>query len=357
MIGASPGFIENADIHWEEAEQIDIAIDLGAFNNRLTATIDFYDKTTKGLLERIPIPAHVGNDPPFDNVGSVRNRGVELSFNWRQYVDGLRYSFGINGAYNKNEMTVIGNEEGILPGAEVFFNGMTMVTRTELGLPIAYFYGYKTDGIFQSMADVYQHIGPNGQVIQPNAKPGDVRFVDVNGDGVINDKDRTMIGNPTPKLTFGFNGSIEYKNFDLSMLVVGTYGNDILRNTERYLPYTNRTADILDRWTEENPSETTPRVAWTDTNGNTRVSDIFIEDGSFIRVKNLQVGYTMPARLQNRLKAKNLRFYVSVENLYTFTKYTGADPEIGAMSSFDIGIDRGIYPQARTFRLGTTMTF
>ena len=146
----------------------------------------YYVKTTKGLLERIPIPAHVGNDPPFANVGSVQNQGVEMSFNWRHFVKGLRYSVGVNASYNQNKMTKIGNEDGVLPGASWAVAGM--VTRTEIGLPIAYFWGYKTDGIFQSQQDINRHIGPNGQILQPYAKPGDVRFVDVNKDGVINEK-------------------------------------------------------------------------------------------------------------------------------------------------------------------------
>jgi TonB-dependent starch-binding outer membrane protein SusC len=356
LIGASPQYIENADIAWEESEQINFASDLGAFNNRLTATFDYYIKTTRGLLERIPIPAHVGNDPPFANVGSVQNRGVEMSVNWRNVAGNFRYSVGVNASYNKNKMTKIGNEEGVLGGASWAVAGM--VTRTEIGLPIAYFYGFKTDGIFQSQAEVFQHIGPNGQVLQPFAKPGDVRFVDVNEDGTISPLDRTIIGNPTPDWTFGMNGSLEYKQFDFSFLLVGTYGNDVFNGSQRQdLFYTNRTTAILDRWTPDKPSSTTPRVAWTDVNGNYRVSDLYIEDGSFLRVKNIQFGYTLPESIQNRIRAKNLRFYVSAENLLTLTSYTGADPEIGAMSSFDIGIDRGIYPQARTFRLGTTITF
>ncbi|NHB68101.1 SusC/RagA family TonB-linked outer membrane protein [Perlabentimonas gracilis] len=354
--GASPAYIENNDIHWEESEQLDIALDFGAYNNRLTATIDYYIKTTSGLLERIPIPAHVGNDPPVANVGSVQNKGVELSINWRHYFNDFGYSLGINGAYNQNKMTKIGNDEGVLPGATWAVAGM--VTRTELGLPIAYFWGYETDGIFQSQAEIFQHIGKTGQVLQPNAKPGDVRFVDVNNDGRINEEDRTMIGNPTPPLTFGMNASVDYKRFDLSILLVGSYGNDVFNGAQRQdLRYTNRSTAILDRWTPENPSTTTPRYTWVDVNNNYRVSDLYVEDGSFVKVKNVQLGYTLPEVLLNRISSRTWRFYVSVENLFTFTKYTGADPEIGAMSSFNIGIDRGIYPQARTIRFGTSMTF
>ncbi|MDX9771052.1 MAG: TonB-dependent receptor [Tenuifilaceae bacterium] len=354
--GASPAYIENNDIHWEESEQLDIALDFGAYNNRLTATIDYYIKTTSGLLERIPIPAHVGNDPPVANVGSVQNKGVELSINWRHYFNDFGYSVGINGAYNQNKMTKIGNDEGVLSGATWAVAGM--VTRTELGLPIAYFWGFKTDGIFQSQAEVFQHIGKTGQVLQPNAKPGDVRFVDSNNDGVLNENDRTMIGNPTPPLTFGMNASIDYKRFDFSVLLIGSYGNDVFNGAQRQdLRYTNRSTAILDRWTPENPSTTTPRYTWDDVNYNYRVSDLYVEDGSFVKVKNVQLGYTLPEVLLNRMSSRTWRFYVSVENLFTFTKYTGADPEIGAMNSFDIGIDRGIYPQARTIRFGTSMTF
>lgn len=356
MTGASPAYIENADIHWEESHQFDAAFDLGAFNNRLTATADYYIKTTSGLLERIPIPAHVGNDPPFANVGSVRNRGVEVSLNWRHVYKEWKYSLGLNGSYNQNTMTEIGNEEGVLPGATWAVAGM--VTRAEEGLPIGYFWGYQTDGIFQNQAEVFQHIGRTGEVLQPRAVPGDVRFVDVNDDGVINDDDRTMIGNPTPDFTMGFNASVEYRQFDFSVLIVGAYGHEIFNGMQRPdLRYTNRTEAILDRWTGEGTSETIPRFTWIDVNNNNRISDLYIEDGSFTRVKNVQVGYSLPQPVMDRLNMRAWRFYLSFENLFTFTQYSGADPEIGAMSSFDIGIDRGVYPQARTIRIGTAVTF
>jgi TonB-linked SusC/RagA family outer membrane protein len=356
LVGASPSFIENADIRWEESEQLDIALDFGAFNNRLTATFDYYIKTTNGLLERIPIPGHVGNDPPFANVGSVQNRGVEMSVNWRHYLKDLRYSFGVNASYNKNEMTKIGNEDKVLPGATWAIAGL--VTRAEEGLPIGYFWGFQTDGIFQNESEIFQHIGPTGELLQPNAVPGDVRFVDVNGDGILNEDDRTMIGNPTPDWTLGINGSAEYRNFDFSFLFTGAFGHEVFNGSQRQdLRYTNRTAAILDRWTGEGTSDEVPRYTWLDVNNNYRVSDLYIESGSFLRLKNIQIGYTLPRSFLDKIGASVWRFYVSAENLVTFTGYTGADPEIGARSSFDIGIDRGIYPQARTFRFGTTISF
>ena len=356
LVGASPSFIENADIKWEESEQLDIALDMGLFDDRLTATFDYYNKTTRGLLERIPIPAHVGNDPPYANVGSVRNEGVEMSVNWRHYLRKLRYSFGVNAAYNKNTMIEIGNEEDALPGATWAIAGV--VTRAEEGLPIAYFWGYQTDGLFQNQAEIFQHIGSEGTLLQPNAKPGDVRFVDVNGDNVINEEDRTFIGNPTPEWTLGINGFLEYGDFDLSFLFTGAFGHQIFNGAQRRdLQYTNRPVSELDRWTGEGTSNEIPRYTWIDVNNNYRVSDLYIENGDYLRLKNIQIGYTLPRKFLERIKSTTWRFYISAENLLTFTSYSGADPEIGAMSSFDIGIDRGIYPAARTFRFGTSISF
>jgi len=356
MIGSSPSYVENADIRWEESEQIDIALDFGAFNNRLTATFDYYVKNTNGLLEIVPIPAHVGNAAPVANVGSVQNKGVEMSVNWRHVLQNLNYSFGVNASYNKNKMTEIGNEEGVINGASWAVAGM--VTRSEEGLPIAYFYGYETNGIFQNESEIFQHIGSDGLPLQPNAVPGDVRFVDVNGDSKIDKDDRTMIGNPTPDWTMGINGAAEYKDFDFSFLFTGAFGHEIFNGSQRQdLRYTNRTTKALDRWTGEGTSNEIPRYTWSDVNNNYRVSDLYIESGSYMRLKNIQVGYTLPKNILKKIQAVTWRFYVSVENLVTITGYTGADPEIGARSSFDIGIDRGIYPHARTFRFGTSISF
>ncbi len=356
IVGSSPLYIENQDVQWEESKQLDIAVDMGLIENKLTITIDYYKKTTEKLLETISIPGHVGNNPPVVNAGSVENKGVELSLNWRENRGDFNYSIGLNGAYNKNTMTQISNEEKVLPGASWAIAGE--VTRAEQGFPIAYFWGYKTAGIFQNQTEIFQHINSNGDVLQPNAKPGDVRFVDVNGDGVINPDDRTQIGNPTPDVTYGFNASVDYKGIDFSFLFQGTIGNDVFNGMQRQdLRYTNRPTSILDRWDGEGTSNTVPRYTWIDTNNNYRVSDLYIENGSYLRLKNIQIGYSLPTSIINKIGASVCRIYVSAENLFTITKYTGADPEIGALSSFDIGIDRAIYPQARTFRLGATLTF
>lgn len=355
-VGSSPLFIENADIKWEQSEQIDIGLDMGFWEDRLSATIDYYIKNTKDLLERIPIPAHVGNDGPIANVGSVQNKGVEIALNWRNYINDFSYSIGVNGAFNQNKMTKIGNTEKVINGASWAIAGI--VTRSEEGLPIAYFWGYETDGIFQNQSDVFTHINSSGDLLQPKAVPGDVRFVDTNGDGIINENDRTMIGNPTPNFTFGMNGSADYKGFDFSVFIQGSYGNDVFKGIQRPdLRYTNRPISALDRWTGEGSTNADPRYTWIDINNNSRVSDLYVEDGSFVRIKNIQIGYTIPSQVLSRMGASVWRVYISGENIYTLTGYSGADPEIGALSSFDIGIDRAIYPQARTFRFGTTLTF
>jgi len=354
-VGASPLFIENNDIAWEESEQFNIGFDFGLFENRVQGSVDYYVKTTKGLLERIAIPGHVGNDGPISNVGSIQNNGIELSLNYRNRIGEVKYFLGINGAWNRNKITEIGNSEKVINGASWALAGT--VTRSEEGLPIAYFWGYKTDGLFQNQNEVFAYINSDGALLQENAVPGDVRFVDVNGDGRISEDDRTFLGNPTPDVTYGFNASVEFHNFDISLFLQGAIGNDVFNGTQRRdLRFTNRTTDILDRWTGEGTSNSIPRFTWVDTNNNDRVSDLYIEDGSYLRVKNFQIGYNLPSNLREKIGAEKFRVFISGENLLTFTRYTGVDPEIGAFGSFDIGIDRAIYPQARTFRFGIGLT-
>ncbi len=364
-VGSSPAFIENADIAWEESRQLNFGLDFGMLENQIQGSLDYYVKTTKGLLERVAIPGHVGNDGPISNVGSVRNEGVELSLNYRDKAGPVGFYVGVNGAYNVNEMTEIGNAEKVIPGAGWAVAGA--VTRTEEGLPIAYFWGYQTDGIFQNQAEVFSHISADGELLQPVAVPGDVRFVDTNNDGIINEDDRTFIGNPTPDFTFGLNTSLDYKGVDLSLFFQGALGHQVFNGTQRRdLRFTNRTTTYLDRWTGEGTSNEIPRYTWIDTNGNDRVSDLYVEDASYMRLKNIQIGYTFSSASMKKVGGQSLRVYVSGENVFTLTKYTGIDPEIGAQGYFDsngnynafnVGIDRAIYPQARTFRIGVSLTY
>jgi TonB-linked SusC/RagA family outer membrane protein len=355
-VGTSPLSIANEGIRWEDNTQINIGVDFGLLENRLQGSVDLYQKTNDGLLERVSILGHVGNAPSDSNAGSIENRGVELALDWRDKIGNFNYHFGVNGAFNKNEITFIANPEKVIIGASWAVAGA--VTRSVEGLPIGYFWGYETDGLFQNESDIFSHINNEGEVLQPNAVPGDVRFVDTNGDGDINESDRTIIGNPTPDVTYGINFGGDFAGFDFSAFFQGTIGNEIFNGTQRPdLRFTNRTTAVLDRWTGEGTSNTVPRFTFADNNNNNRVSDLYIEDGSYMRLKNVQIGYSLPNNILSKVKAEKWRFYISGENILTFTKYTGVDPEIGATSSFDAGIDRGVYPQARTIRFGTSVTF
>lgn len=359
VTGGYPSQIANPGLKWETSEQTSIGLESAFFDNRLYFNLDLYNKETRGLLLSAPIPAFIGNAPPTVNGGTVRNRGIEIESGFRQIIEDWRISFNLTGTYNQNEVTAIDNEEGRLFGAGVS-TSMNHVAMAMVGKPIAFFWGFETAGIFQSQAEIDNHLGPDGQLIQPNARPGDLIFVDQNGDGEITDEDRVKIGNPYPDFTMGFNIDLDWRNWDLNMFWYGAFGQDIFTGgTRRHdLPMPNWKNDVLDRWTEENPSTTHPRVTIQDPNGNfTRPSDFFIEDGSFVRLRNISLGYTLPARITQMAGASRARVYVAAQNLLTFTGYSGHDPEIGSGWALDVNIDRNIYPQARTITMGINLDF
>jgi TonB-dependent starch-binding outer membrane protein SusC len=355
--GRAPLNISNTDIRWETSEQLNFATDLTFLDNRLSLTLDYYIKTTKDWLVQAPIPSYVGLNPAFVNGGDVKNSGLEIELGFRQRSGDFRYGLNLAGAFNKNEVTRIDNAEGIIYGAGAG-TAMANINVAQVGMPIGYFWGFKTDGIFQNWSDVNAHAGPGGQPIQPNAQPGDIRFLDMNGDGIINDNDRTMIGNPYPDFTMGLTYNMEYKSFDFSMFWYTAVGHQIFKVTRRYdLPNMNWQADVLNRWTGEGTSNTHPRVTLDDPNMNySRVSDFLLESGDFLRLKDIQIGYTLPGSLTERAGIESLRIYAAAQNLLTFTDYSGHDPEVGGWSPIDYGIDRGIYPQPRTLRLGINLS-
>ncbi len=355
--GRAPLNISNRDIKWETSEQLNLATDLAFFNNKLSLTLDYYIKQTKDWLVQAPIPSYVGLNPAFVNGGDVKNTGLEIEMGYQQSLGDLKYEFTLAGAINKNEVTRIANAEGIIYGAGAA-TAMASINVAEVGMPIGYFWGFQTDGIFQNMSEVNAHAGAGGQPIQPNAQPGDIRFVDQNGDGILDDNDRTMIGNPYPEFTMGLSFNMEYKAFDFSMFWYTALGHEIFKVTRRYdLPNMNWQASVLDRWTGEGTSETHPRVTLDDPNMNySRVSDFHLESGDFLRLKELQIGFTLPASISERAGVQRLRVYAAAQNLLTFTSYSGHDPEVGGWSPIDYGIDRGIYPQPRVFRLGINLS-
>lgn len=356
-VGSRPQRIPNPDLKWETSEQIDIGLDFGFFNNRLTATIDYYVKKTKGLLVEAPIPGYVGNNAPIVNGGDVENKGIELELGFKNTKGGIHYNINVSGAYNKNEVTAIDNAEGIIHGAGVATT-MNDVCRAEVGYPIGYFWGYETDGVFQNQTDINGY-AKGDELIQPFAEPGDLKFIDQNDDGVIDEKDRTMIGNPTPDFSGGVSLGLNWKGFDFYAFIYTALGHDIYNGIRRYdLPMSNWSAGVLERWTGEGTSNEHPRVTLADANQNySRPSDFYVESGSYVRLKTLTLGYTVPKILMQKIGVSKVRLYVTGQNLLTFTDYTGFDPEIGARGALDIGIDRGIYPQARTILGGINIVF
>ncbi len=343
----------NPDLKWETIEQTDFGVDAELFNNRLSFTGDYYIKNTLDMLYAAPIPFTPGTAAPVRNVGSVQNKGVELSLNYRNRDRAFKYSVGGNIAFVKNKVTSLGE------GGEPVFAGRVQsgnadVTKTEVGQPIGSFFGYVTDGIFQNQREIEEAAFQN-----ENTAPGDIRFKDLNGDHVINVADQAYIGNPSPDFTYGATVDFEFKGFDLGFFLQGSHGNDIYNATVRYdFNYGNRPTSILHRWTGPGTSNFEPRVSLLDPNQNARVSDRFVEDGSYLRLKNVQLGYSLPKSVLQKIKFEKFRLYVSAQNLFTFTKYSGMDPEIGAYGgALNAGVDRGFYPQARVLLGGVNVTF
>ncbi|MBC9796389.1 SusC/RagA family TonB-linked outer membrane protein [Sinomicrobium weinanense] len=356
-IGSVADAIANPDIKWETSEQVDIGFDARLLKY-FTLTFDYYRKDTKDWLVYIPTPDIVGADGTFINGGNIRNEGFELELGYTQHFGDFTISASGNLARNGNKVLRIENDEGLIQGStDVLFQGLDEMYRVEEGMPVGYFYGLKTDGIFQNEAEVA------AQEAQPNARPGDVRFVDLNGDGVINAEDKTKIGDPNPDLTYGFNLNLNYRAFDLSVYTYGVAGNQNafgVRTYERF--YNNYTTDILNRWHGEGTSNRIPRVtSGGDANGNyTRFSDLYIQNASFFRIKTVNLGCDL-TKLTDKLPFSQLRLYVSANNLFTFTSYKGMDPEIGFSGNtgdpWASGVDVGFYPQPRTYTIGLNLTF
>ncbi|ASB50624.1 SusC/RagA family TonB-linked outer membrane protein [Alkalitalea saponilacus] len=352
--GASPSQLSNPDLKWEETEQINFGFETRMFNSALTFGFDYYKKTTTGMLMHIPIPAYVGKGSPWGNVGDMENSGFEFELGYRGRTGDFRYSISGNASYLENKLINLGNESGEIILESAGAAGLGAYVKGENGMPFPYFYGFKTDGILQNQAEADAYNAAYGR----NARPGDVRFVDLNGDGQINDADRTKIGKGMPDWTFGFNLNAEWRNFDLNMFFQGTYGNDIFDYSVRGdIPAMNRPSWILDRWTGEGTSDRIPRMTNANPNGNWASSDLYVKDGSYLRLKTMQIGYTLPTEISRRVSIDRFRIYVSGDNLLTFTGYDGFEPEIASGGFTTIGIDRGIYPQARTISVGANITF
>lgn len=353
--GSKATRLSNPDLKWEESEQTNIGIDLGFFNNALTFTVDYYKKKTNGMIIEMPIPSYVGENKPLGNVGDMENSGVEFEVGYKWNISDAHFSVKGNATYLKNKLVNLGNETGYLDldGVQGISGGGT---RASNGEPFPYFYGYKTAGVFQNMDEVRSYVDKNGNMIMPDAVPGDTRFVDVNGDGQITSEDRTNIGNGTPDWTFGLNLNADWKGFDFNVFFQGVAGNQILDATYRSdISAGNYPSWMLGRWTGEGTSYKYPRLA-VGNSTNWMLSDLYVCDGSYLRLKNITLGYTLPQQLTRKLTIERLRVYVQAENLFTWTKYWGFDPEISSGST-SLGVDRGVYPQARTYTIGVNLSF
>ena len=357
-IGTRVGGLANPDLKWEESEQTDLGIDFAFLNNALTFSVDYYVKKTNGMLMDNPIPDYVSTAKPVANVGEMKNSGVEFELGYKWNIADAKFAVKANAAYLKNELVNLGNTTGTMEYESLM--GVGTFTRAENGQPWPYFYGYKTNGILQNAAEAaaynaLYHTNEAGELVNPSA-PGDFRFVDVNGDGKISDDDKTKIGKGMPDWTFGLNFNAEWKGFDFMMFWQGTAGNDVFDATMRVDKNNqNLPSWMLGRWTGEGTSNEIPRFVFGNTS-NLVSSDLYVNDASYLRLKNISLGYTIPKNITRKFFVDNLRIYVMAENLLTFTKYHGYDPEISSGGT-SLGVDWGVYPQARTWTVGFNLGF
>lgn len=353
-IGYSPNAPSNPDLKWEQTSQLDIGFETTLFDY-FTLVFDYYSKNTTGMLRPIILPSFIGvAGSPTGNVASMTNKGVELELGFHKKISEVDFRFNGNVSYLKNEITDLGTVE-YTTGAG-FQSSDYELSRNIVGNPIGSFYGFEVLGIFQSTAEVNYYKDEEGNKIQPNAKPGDFKFADLDGDGKITADDRKVIGDPTPTWTYGFTTTANYKGFDLLIFGQGAAGNEVYNALRRLdIVGANWTSDALGRWTEEGSSDFYPRLVLGDPNKNfSSPSSFYLTSGSYFRIKTLQIGYTLPRKLVEKIGLQQLRFYVSANNLLTLTAYTGFDPEIGGGS---YGIDRGVYPQAKSFLAGISVSF
>lgn len=355
-IGNSPNAPSNPDLRWEETSQTNIGFDATLLQN-LKLSFDVYNKKTTGILQDVALPGYVGaTGSPVGNVADMVNKGYDIELGYNKNLGDFTLSLNANLSYLENEVTFLGNDIDFLSGGQTIQSSTYPITRVQVGQPYNAFYGFKTNGIFQNQAEIDAYTNAAGDKIQPNAKPGDFRWENVDGEGTITADDRTFIGSPIPDYTFGLTLNLAYKNFDFMVFAQGTAGNQIFQGLRRLdIGNANYQTSALGRWTGEGTSNTFPRLTTDDSNKNfNNPSDFYLEDGDYVRIKTMQVGYSLPNEILNKAGISRIRIYLTGENVFTFTKYSGYDPEIGGGVQ---GIDRGFYPQAKTGLLGINIQF
>lgn len=357
--GAAVTSIANPDITWERTAMTNISLDAGFLNNRLNTTVTWFNKDTKGMLISPPVVGAAGSVAiPNQNIGTMNNHGVEVEFNYQGGDNGLKYSFGANASFIKNKVTKL-NGDGTFIGSVVYGRSSQEISRTYQGQPIASFYGYKTNGLYQTQAEIDNDPALKNDTRKSGIRPGDVRFLDLNGDGLIDGNDRANLGNPNPNVTAGIQGSISYKGFDFSANFTGVFGvslynADRMQGIDPTYPF-NLYAEDLHRWTGPGTSNTIPRLSLDRANDNYRTSDLFVESGSYFSLKNATLGYTFPVQWAKKAALSSLRFYASGQNIFMITKYKGYTPELGYTNgNLQRGVDVAQYPSVRTITFGLT---
>lgn len=353
--------LENRSLKWETTDTKNIGFDFGFLNNKLTGALNYYNNQTEDLLITKALAPSAGLENPILNVGKMKNTGFEVELNWADQVEGFNYNVGFNLSTTKNEVVELSDTRQVLYGEGLKFGSEHFPTQTRVGKPIGAFYLYKTDGIFQSSEEVNAHVNKDGKLLQPNAKPGDIRFVDVDGNGAIGDNDKVYSGSGIPSLEANINFSAGYKGFDLSFVLGSAWGYELYNGNKYFYEGMNSGSNFLrsslDAWTPDNTNTSVPRAVLQDPNGNMKESDRFLEKGNFIRLRQLQLGYTLPKGLMKQIYVDKLRIYVSGENLFTITGYEGIDPEFSRKKVLDTGVDKLIYPFTRSFTIGAQLTF
>lgn len=352
-----PNMMPNPYVQWEEQKQSNIGLDASMFNYRIEVALDGYIKNTEQMLVPMSVPVSTGYSDvfvPYINAGKMENKGVEISINSRNLTGEFTWNSSFNFSYNYNRVVSLNDTVPMTSGSIGLNYNLALI---QAGHPINAFYGFETDGIFQTPEDVENHaVQVSGNDPYNRTSAGDIRFKDLNNDGIINDKDRTFLGNPNPSFIFALNNSFAWKGFDLSIFLQGVSGNKILNAnriwSEAMSIAQNQTTETLGRWTGEGTSNEMPRAVFNDPNKNNRPSDRYIEDGSYLRIKNITLGYTLPKALINKAHLESVRVYATALNLLTITKYTGFDPEVGTS-----GIDNNVYPVTATYSFGVNIGF
>jgi TonB-linked SusC/RagA family outer membrane protein len=362
--------LPNPDVTWETSEQVDVGVDARFLNTRLGMVFDWYIKTTKDWLLKAPILGSygMGNDgAPYINGGDIENKGFEVALNWNDRA-GKDFSYGVsaNLSYNENKVTHIANDEGLIPGkTHALTQGTTEMYRAQVGYPVGYFYGYKTEGVFQNQADINAWKAAGKGIIQTNVQPGDLKFSDRDNNGVIDEKDKTQIGNPHPKIRTGFGFNIGYKGVDLNVTTYGAFGHQIAKNYRKFADSRceNFTTEVYERWHGEGTSDKWPRLTAGSNANYMNISDIYIENGNFLRLQNITLGYEFK-RLFPKAPFAQARIYFTAQNLFTITGYSGMDPEVGysptdndGTDTWASGLDLGFYPIPRTYLFGVNLKF